>query len=314
MNELTQKGINALKAGDRATARRLLAAAVKQDPNDAQAWLWLTGALDKDDERIACLRQVLRIDPTNPAAARGLAQILERRAPAKVEPAPEPPVEQPAPPQPTAQRVETPAPAQEISPLDALRAEAVQPPETLAPERQTSQPAAPARPAPARAVQTPAQPQRRAAKPAPAGPARLIFRTRPSLVPALACFWLFLFGSIFIASMLSETPDLGLMLAAVIGVLLELVVIYAALRIFAVRYELTNQQLTLRFRGKRVQVDIPDIYNVECKQSLAQKLIGTGDVNLDLAVNGELAHLRMRNIPNCKRRTDQLLYLVKEQA
>lgn len=78
MNDLTQRGIQALKSGDRATARKLLAGAVKQDPNDAAAWLWLTGALDTDEERAACLRQVLRIDPGNQTAARGLAQIVER--------------------------------------------------------------------------------------------------------------------------------------------------------------------------------------------------------------------------------------------
>src|SRR5512135_3270270 len=80
MNELTQQGIAALKSGDRAAARQLLTAAIKQDSGDVTAWLWLTGTLEKDEERIACLRKVLQLDPNNQAAARGLAQITERRA------------------------------------------------------------------------------------------------------------------------------------------------------------------------------------------------------------------------------------------
>jgi hypothetical protein len=80
MNELTQRGIEALRSGDRSAARLLLGAALKQDPNDATAWLWLTGALESEAERIQCLKQVLRIDPENAAASRGLALLLGQRA------------------------------------------------------------------------------------------------------------------------------------------------------------------------------------------------------------------------------------------
>jgi Tfp pilus assembly protein PilF len=45
-DDLTSRGIAALKAGDRLRARQLLAAAVTANPNDEQAWLWLSGAVD----------------------------------------------------------------------------------------------------------------------------------------------------------------------------------------------------------------------------------------------------------------------------
>jgi hypothetical protein len=83
MQDLTQQGIDALKAGDRAAARRLLAAAVDRDQKDATAWLWLAAALNNDADRATCLRQVLRLDPENKAARRGLAEILERQRPSK---------------------------------------------------------------------------------------------------------------------------------------------------------------------------------------------------------------------------------------
>ncbi len=87
MNELTQQGITALKSGDRAGAHQLFTAALKQNPDDAVAWLWMTGVLNSDSERIQCLRQVLRIDPGNQAALRGLAQIQARQS-TTIDPAP----------------------------------------------------------------------------------------------------------------------------------------------------------------------------------------------------------------------------------
>ncbi len=92
MNELTQQGINALKAGNKLQARRLLQQAVQADPNDLQGWLWLAATVDGRAERMDCLRQALRIDPGNALALRALAELEQP-------PAPEPaaPVLNPAP-------------------------------------------------------------------------------------------------------------------------------------------------------------------------------------------------------------------------
>ena len=78
---LTQQGVNALRSGDRVSARDLLTRAVNLDSTNERAWLWLAGAVESDTERRACLKHVLVINPQNEAARRGLAQLA---------PAPEP--------------------------------------------------------------------------------------------------------------------------------------------------------------------------------------------------------------------------------
>ncbi len=79
-NALLKRGIAALKAGQKAEARRLLAQIVQQDKDNETAWLWLSGAVDTDRERIHCLRETLRINPNNQHAQRGL-ETLESKMP-----------------------------------------------------------------------------------------------------------------------------------------------------------------------------------------------------------------------------------------
>ncbi len=114
MNEFTQQGINAVKAGKKLEARRLLQQAVQKDPNDMQAWMWLSATVDSAAERADCLRQVLRIDPNNAIAKRGLSDL--EPPPAAPEPAPEPPA--PARPASLLSRLplRPPAPAQRAEP------------------------------------------------------------------------------------------------------------------------------------------------------------------------------------------------------
>jgi tetratricopeptide (TPR) repeat protein len=92
---LTDAGIEAIKRGDKAQARRLLAQALKRDPNNPRAWLWLSGAVETEADRRHCLQRVLQIDPHNRAAQRGLEQLqalpeASSPAPALGEAAPKP--------------------------------------------------------------------------------------------------------------------------------------------------------------------------------------------------------------------------------
>ncbi len=80
MPTLTQQGIEALKQGKKAEAKTFLDQAVIQNPKDVQAWLWLSGAADSDQERLNCLQRVLAIDPDNSAAASGLAKLAAKGA------------------------------------------------------------------------------------------------------------------------------------------------------------------------------------------------------------------------------------------
>ena len=71
-SDFTQKGIAAVKVGNLSLARQLLNAALAEDPNDVQAWLWMSGIVHTPAEKRQCLRRVLEIDPANAAAKRGL--------------------------------------------------------------------------------------------------------------------------------------------------------------------------------------------------------------------------------------------------
>lgn len=73
--DLFQQGVLALKAGNKDQAADLLIRVLQRDPNNEQAWLWLSGAVQSDDERRECLEHVLEINPHNQAAQRGLQKL-----------------------------------------------------------------------------------------------------------------------------------------------------------------------------------------------------------------------------------------------
>ncbi len=78
--DLLNRGIAALKAGRKAEARGLLAQLVEQEPRHELGWLWLSGAVDTDEDRRVCLENVLAINPNNDLAQRGL-ETLQRSSP-----------------------------------------------------------------------------------------------------------------------------------------------------------------------------------------------------------------------------------------
>jgi membrane protein YdbS with pleckstrin-like domain len=80
MDDLTNQGIQALKGGEKARARSLFLSALEIDADNAQAWLWLSGAVEGEQDRLDCLEQVLRIDPNNQAAAKGVALLVGKGA------------------------------------------------------------------------------------------------------------------------------------------------------------------------------------------------------------------------------------------
>lgn len=81
MDDLIQQGANALKSGDLETARRLLAQAVKQQPDNERAWGWMYNACNTGQERIHCLKQILRINPHNEKANQALNELIGFTAP-----------------------------------------------------------------------------------------------------------------------------------------------------------------------------------------------------------------------------------------
>jgi hypothetical protein len=130
-SELLKQGIAACKAGRKAEARALLERVIEQDEHNEAAWLWLSGAVETDEDRQICLENVLTINPDNEVARRGLAHLAQA--------APKPKMAQPAapPPQPASApeqaRVDAPP---ELPPLATEIAAHQAPPEPppLAPE------------------------------------------------------------------------------------------------------------------------------------------------------------------------------------
>jgi len=77
-DETIQEAVTAITNGDRRRARRLLGQIVNTDPDNLSAWWYLAAALEDSEQRIHCLRQVLRIQPDHAEAKKVLSQ-LERR-------------------------------------------------------------------------------------------------------------------------------------------------------------------------------------------------------------------------------------------
>jgi len=67
-----EQGIAAAKAKRTDEARKLLAMAIKLNPNDATAWLYLASLTSDKKERLLCLQKVLLIDPTNDLALKAV--------------------------------------------------------------------------------------------------------------------------------------------------------------------------------------------------------------------------------------------------
>jgi multidrug efflux pump subunit AcrA (membrane-fusion protein) len=60
--EQVARGVDALRSGRRATARRLFARAVREDQNNATAWLWLGCSVDDERQNQECMDRAHRLD------------------------------------------------------------------------------------------------------------------------------------------------------------------------------------------------------------------------------------------------------------
>ncbi|HYF64696.1 MAG TPA: hypothetical protein VD886_17860 [Herpetosiphonaceae bacterium] len=103
----------ALSGGDKAAARAILAAAVRANPADGQAWFLLSETVDDAAQKRDCLQRALRAQPDNLAARSALARL--DAPPAAAQPA-APPAAPPAfPDAPPADRFAAAAPAYRLS-------------------------------------------------------------------------------------------------------------------------------------------------------------------------------------------------------
>jgi hypothetical protein len=86
LKEMLANGIAAAKSGKMEEAQEWLIKLLQIDRYNEQAWLWLSGTADNDQDRLDCMQEILKINPNNALAQRGLAALQAKG----VKPASEP--------------------------------------------------------------------------------------------------------------------------------------------------------------------------------------------------------------------------------
>lgn len=71
-DSMLTEAIASARSGDKSRAKELLTRLLRVDSANPEYWLWMSTVVDTERERIYCLQSVLKHDPTNRAALRGL--------------------------------------------------------------------------------------------------------------------------------------------------------------------------------------------------------------------------------------------------
>ena len=72
MEQLLQRAVTHVNAGELDQGRALLEKILEQDPKNDRAWVWLSGCVDDPMQRRICLQQALSANPDNQAALDGM--------------------------------------------------------------------------------------------------------------------------------------------------------------------------------------------------------------------------------------------------
>jgi len=89
MSDKLNQAITTIKAGDKQTGRQLLIEILKAEPHNENAWLWMTQVVNKKEEKVKCLERVLKINPDNEMAQKGMARLRPVESPSLDDIAPE---------------------------------------------------------------------------------------------------------------------------------------------------------------------------------------------------------------------------------
>jgi hypothetical protein len=72
MEQLLERAITHVNAGELDQGRSMLEKILEQDPKNDRAWVWLSGCVDDPMQRRICLQQALSANPDNQAALDGM--------------------------------------------------------------------------------------------------------------------------------------------------------------------------------------------------------------------------------------------------
>ncbi len=281
MSNFVQQGIEALQNGDRAQARNLFGAAVRENPQDVSLWLWLSRAVDSDQEQAMCFQRVLRLDPNNQEAASGLARLVARGSV-------------------SFQTGSAPLPGNGIPNQQSL---------ARAPSGSAPVPAAVSRPSSnvveSEGVIFEAHPS-------------LIpwFIALFGLVFVFACAIVGFF-QLFPGNDQGVVVARGIFLLFVALAVLRLgftLIVNLFQRLFA-RYTMTTQHLVLQlgiFSRSRKTIPINRIQDVAYHQNLLERPFGIGDVVVESA--GEKGQVRLLDLPACQQRTEEILRVIQRRG
>ena len=73
--KMFQEAVSAIESGNRSRGKDLLTRLLKQNQENPDYWLWMSGVVDSVKERRYCLNQTLKLDPQNKLARRGLIML-----------------------------------------------------------------------------------------------------------------------------------------------------------------------------------------------------------------------------------------------
>jgi membrane protein YdbS with pleckstrin-like domain len=289
METQTQQGIEAIRRGDKTTARQLLQAAVQQNPQDVNTWLWLSGAVTTDQERLACLQQIIKVDPENAVAAKGIVQLISRgavtvqMAPAKTEPVQSDPVVAYGAGQAAPQS--NPMPSSSVAPA----------------EKVISQPA----PRPVAKIQRP-QPavQRRASE-------EVIFKVKPSPIPVFIRGGFLLILLALVAMLFQKTSAL-VVLVVLIALFTVALIVVRLIQISFASYTLTRSQLIVQegvLNRQKKTIPVYKIQDVSYRQPILDRIFGLGDVVVESA--GERGGVYLISLHNCVELSEEILKVVQ---
>ncbi len=85
---MLKEAIEAVREGYKVRARDLLTRLLRADQTNPSYWLWMSSVVETSREQVYCLKNVLRLDPQNEAARRGLTLIGAMSADQDIRPKP----------------------------------------------------------------------------------------------------------------------------------------------------------------------------------------------------------------------------------